>query len=306
MTTHAIRILFLCAGILPATPTMPAQSSYEVTLSARLDKEQVPLNHEATLTLELRWLGAANAIAIAPVEPPKLSNLHFIETSSSNRVTTEAGHVVSIRRYQFQLRGDSRGMGYIEAMRVRYGDSSGESHTLETPRLQLQVIDPVAAPPANSSGPITLASVAVLLGVAALILFSNERKKRAQAQAAAPHISLEQRIRQTLAADFAATNADVAAQYSHLAALLRTYLSEKFELPATSATSEALLNELAARGAKLELRTTVQEILQACDLVKFSGGAADPAQLERLRRQFEGVLAAGSGRSGKEHEAKQE
>lgn len=306
MTNHTIRILFLCAGILPATPTVPAQSSYEVTLSARLDREQVPLNHQATLTLELRWLGAANAIAIAPVEPPKLSNLHIIETSSSNRVTTEAGQVVSIRRYQFELRGDSRGMGYIEAMRVRYGDRSGESHTLEAPRLQLQVVDPVAAPLANYSGPITLASVAALLGAAALILLGNERNKRAQAQAAVAHISLEQRIRQTLVAGFAAAGADVAAQYGHLATLLRTYLSEKFELPATGATSEALLDELAARGANLELRTTVQEILQACDVVKFSGGAADPAQLERLRRQFEGLLAAASGSSDNANEAKQE
>jgi hypothetical protein len=71
--------------------------------------------------------------------------------------------------------------------------------------------------------------------------------------------------------------------HGRLSALVRGYLGERCELPATQQTSAEFLDAVAARGLlPAETQTRLRELLERCDLVKFAHAVTQPAERREL------------------------
>ena len=269
-----------------------SQQESSVTLQARLASERVPLNGTVKLTVEARWLAKSGDFTIDSIDEPKLTNLQLVETATSNQVLKENQTLVTRRIYEYTLQGETYGMAYIDEMRLHYSDSVGQSHILEAPRLSLQVVDPIAGPMSNDSLPIAVAGLLALLGAVAAILWSNDRKKNRKQVAAESEAqqTLEQQFTSRLRQEVDVHAGNLSEQYQNIAQLLRGYLHQSMAIETRVATTEELLQQLHSQQIEMSKITSVQEILQACDVQKFSGGSGDPSQLNRLFSLFETLL----------------
>jgi hypothetical protein len=269
-----------------------AQNTGMVQLSARLAADEVPINREAVLTVEAHWVGKPGDISIVSLEPPALTNLKLVSTATSNQIIKENDAQVTLRRYEFYLSGETLGMAYIDEVKLKYRDASGDEMTLRTARLQLQIIDPVFESLTNYSLPVTIAGTLLLLGLAAFIYYINERRKKSarEAEQAESEKTLEEQYRDRLKEEIDLHADNLAEQYNTIAALLREYLHKAHNLESSAQTTQELIDDLNQQQFEMSKITTIQEILQACDLVKFSGSAAEPNQLARLYTLFEAIL----------------
>ena len=257
----------------------------EIRLTARLDKTQVPLNRTVRLTITLRWQGPLDRYEVAEIEDPVVRNLKIVGTGSANRVGTENGQPVAIKEYTYDLQPQELGMGYVEGMAVLYTDTvTGKSHRLVTQRLQVEAVDPVPEP---GQGPpwvlIGSAVFAVVAGGAAGWYVVRRRRSKPQ-EPVAPQVSLEEKTLEELrkTVDIRRPDLPLRSAYADLSRLARRYLGEKYKLPGLELTTDELLNSLREKTLDERLISQAEEVLRACDHVKFSGSSGDRAEFERL------------------------
>ena len=271
-------------------------ASDEITLSARLDRTEVPLNREVTMEVEIRWQGAADAIQILTPDPPRITNLNLIATASENRVEARGEEMITIREYRFTFQPQALGMAYVDEIRLRYKDRDNQEHVLETPRLQVKVVDPVPEPRKSFVSPIAiLATVLIVAGSLGAISWREySEKKRARELAQKQEKSLEEIYHERLKESVDLASDDLPQQYAALSHLLRAYIRARLKLEDQIGTTEEMLQALERAETPLDTRSQVQEIFQACDVVKFSGASADPNQLARLYGMAEQIIVRGS------------
>ncbi len=286
-----IRCFFCIAAWAPALSLSQSASSYQVRVKAELNRQQVPLNRTAVLKVTAEWLGAPDAIELLPVEPPVLTNLKIVSTATANRVEPQADGVRTQRIYEFTLQPERLGMAYVDEVRLTYREKEGAEHSLQTPRLQLEVIDPVPEPAENHIAWWAVLGV-LLTALGAAGVWTNHRRRvrrEEEERRRQQERSLEEIYLERLPAEISLTSDDLPAQYAKLAALLRGYLREKLQLE-FAGTTEELLQRLEERDYALDIRTQIQKVLQACDVVKFSGASADPNQLARMYTLTEDLI----------------
>lgn len=285
-------ILLFPLALLSAASLLVAQDSTQVKLAARLVPREIPLNREGTLYVEASWRGQPGAIRLSPIDLPLVTNFKITATASSNIVKSEGGQTVTIRRYEFKLQPETLGMAYVDAVRLEYEDADGNQHSLQAPRLQAKGIDPVADPGESNFIQFVIAGLAIVFAAGGGVLYVRHRKqKRArELAAAAERVSLEEEYLQKLASAVDVHATHLAPQYEELSNLLRSYLRAAFHLDDIAATTEELLHALERTDLPEDHRNHIQEILQNCDVVKFSGSAADPGQFARFYTLTEELL----------------
>ncbi|MDQ7052888.1 MAG: hypothetical protein Q9P14_08360 [candidate division KSB1 bacterium] len=278
----------LPASVMAATP----QASVEVTLRATLKQDEVPLNRQAVLVVEAQWQGSPDAVQFYPLEPPQVSNLKIIGTASANRVESLGEQVLTTRRYEFTLQPEGLGMAYIDEIRLTYKDADGNEHSLQTPRLQLKVVDAVPEPGENHAGLIALMSVAVILLLAGGVWRWRERARRkaADLQQVEAEKTLEEEFLERLGAEIQLQSQNLLEEYAKLARLLRQYVQRTLKLDSGMGSTEELVKILKTAGTPVEVVMQVQEVLQACDVVKFSGASAEPNQFARIYTLTEDLI----------------
>lgn len=138
--------------------------------------------------------------------------------------------------------------------------------------------EPPPLPPAASPWPLVLAVVGtlVLLGMGWWAL-----RRRPVVPLPPDRVALRELDR--LARQEPTTPADVERHHRELAQVLRTYLEQRYQLPAQRRTSAELTAEL-ARAAVLtpEQQAVLGGILANCDLAKFAGLSAMPAECQAI------------------------
>jgi hypothetical protein len=279
-------------------PADSLRAPARVEIEAAAESEEVPLNRLAVFTIKLKWQGRLPDIEFDPPEPPRLSNFTIAGSSSSNWVGVENSQPASIKTFAYSLRPEGLGMGYIEGMRVSYFDKgTAEKHSLHTSRLSLKVIDPLPEP---DEAPLGLALAVGLLFCAALValvfqLEARAKKKEAARLMAAAQKPLEQEFLEELKNTIDINTTEMKEAFATLSRLLRRYLNRRYSIAAqgvsTQEAVEAFRQATAAEGRASDEQTAhVEEVLQTCDLFKFSGEAGEPARLARVYALTENFL----------------
>ncbi len=291
------KFLIMALGVLLLTLfSAQAQSTLEVKLSATLTPEEVPLNRTAVYRVELTWRGDLARVTVDPPEPPRLANLKLVGTASANRVGAENGTTVATHFFEYTLRPQGLGMGYVETMRVSYLDkATNEKHELYAGRLSTKVIEAVPEPGETPAAVMALAALGVVLvaGVG-FVLWRAQRRRAARAQlAAAAPKPLEDEFYEQLQAMVDLNAVDTKEAFTNLSKILRAYLHRRFEIPAQGiTTAEVVAAYRRLHPDATSQATQLEEVLQTSDVVKFSGAGGDPSRLARAFAMTESFLRA--------------
>ncbi len=275
------------------TPSDSLHTPVQVSMSATAALEEVPLNRFAAYTIKLKWQGRLSDIDFTPPELPQLSNFKIAGSSSSNWVGVENGQPTSIKTFEYSLRPEGLGMGYVDGMRVSYLDKlTGEQHSLYTSRVGIKVVDPVAEPDEAPLGLALTIGLLLCAGLAILVFQMEARaKKKEAAQLAATTVKpLEEEFLEELKNTVNINTTELKDAFASLSKLLRRYLHRRYEIPAQGVSTQEVVAAFRNLTTAEEQTTHIEEILQTCDLFKFSGEAGEPARLARVYALTENFL----------------
>jgi hypothetical protein len=288
--TVALSLITIAAGRI-----LPAQEATRVQFSARVLQNEVPLNRPAVYLVEIKWSGALAQIEFDQPETPKLSNFKLTGSSSSNRVGVENGVNTAVRVFEYTLKAEGLGMGYIEGLRVSYLDKAvNEKYSLAVDRLAVKVIDPLREP---EDAPLGMAMMAgllmtILAGLGVWQWEARQKKKELEQLARQATKPLEQEFLEHLQAAVDLISPETKSGFSAISRLLRQYLQRRFNIPVQGITAAEVTTAYRALDSELARGMQLEEILQTCDVVKFSGESGDPARLARVYALAETFLRA--------------
>jgi hypothetical protein len=288
---------------LATADSLPA--AVHVSIAAAAESEEIPLNRLTVFTIKLKWQGRLPDIEFDPPETPRLSNFTLAGSSSSNWVGIENGQPTSIKTFAYSLRPEGLGMGYVEGLRVSYLDKgTGEKHSLYTSRISIKVIDPLPEP---DEAPLGLALTIGLLLCAALVVLvfqleARAKKKEAARLMAAAAKPLEQEFLEELKNTIDINTTEMKEAFATLSRLLRRYLNRRYSIASQGVSTQEVVEAfrqatVAAGRASDEQTTLLEEVLQTCDLFKFSGEAGEPARLARVYALTENFLQMNNRRN---------
>ncbi len=272
-----------------------AQEPARVQISAKALHEEVPLNRTTVFVVELKWTGPLAQIEFDPPETPKLSNFKLAGSSSSNQVGIENGRNTAIKTFEYTLQPENLGMGYVEALRVSYLDkTTNEKQVLYADRLGIKVIDPVREP---EDAPLGLAMIAglaatILAGAAVLRWEARQKKKELEQRTHQMAKPLEQEFFEQLHAAVDLKSLETKPGFSEVSRVVRKYLQHRFNIPLQGISTTEVLAAYRAQDSEVSRGMQLEEILQTCDVVKFSGASNDPARLVHVYALAENFLRA--------------
>ena len=268
----------------------------QVQMQATIAPAQVPLNRQATLTVRLEWRGRVDDVEFDQLDNPQLTNLKLAGSSSANWTGLTDNQPAAARIYEFQLSPQSLGMGYADAMRIAYLDkAANQKHSLFTTRLDVEAIDPVAEPGERPWG-LILGSVVGLAAIVGGFVWLRKKqiaKREAEARAAIKPVPLEQKFLDELKQSINLNTSEVNAAFALLYKLTRRYIAEKYSVTAQGISTEETLQALSEQAAPEDVIMPLAEVLQTCDLYKYSGESGDPTRLTRAYGLIENILGRG-------------
>ncbi len=296
-----LAVYVLClAGVVLSQTASPgaAEDAQGIRITAQVEPRQVPLNRTATLTVRLEWAGDLDRYEVQRFDNPLMENFNILTTSSANRVQVINGRQVAVQEYYFTVKPEVLGMAYVDGMVVRYTDTAtGKEYRLFANRLEAKAIDPLPEP-GRYAWILWLAGGLIVVAGGAYLLWQQRLKKRAakhaeEAQKAALQ-TVEQRFHSQLrdAIDLRSLDLDVQTAFARLSRLVRLYLAEKFTQGQLGQTTSELISVLKSSSGDERLVADAEEILNAADVVKFSGSAVSRDKLERMYTLFESWLTA--------------
>ena len=187
-------------------------------------------------------------------------------------------------------------MGYVEEVIITYTDMSNDKeYRLTTNRIKVKVTDPLPEP--GSSNwilwfiPIVALVIVVIVFVRQAAKKKAEKIKQAKLEAAAS-IPLEEQYLKKLkdAVDLNTSDLNVGDGFARLSRLLRLFLAKKFHITGLEATSEDVIKELHNKDLDDRFVNETAESLKKADMIKFSGGAGEKSELERMYTLIESSL----------------
>lgn len=264
-----------------------------VQMQSQVTTSRVPLNRQAGFSVRLQWSGRIDDVEFDPLDDLRLTNLKLVGSSSANWSGSLDHQPAAARIYEFQLAPISLGMGYIDSLRISYLDkANGQRQRLLTARLGVEAIDPVPEPGSEPLGwavIVGLLSCGVLTG---LVLLRQRRieKREAAARAAMQPMPLEQKYLDELRQSVDLNTSEVNAAFAHIYKFTRRYLADKFAVSAQGTSTEEALQALQKQALSEETVMPLAEVLQTCDLYKYSGESGDPVRLSRVYALIENIL----------------
>ena len=245
--------------------------------------------------MQIQWSGNLSQFEIEDFENPVVTNFDVVGTSSSNRVGEVNGETVAVKEYAFTLQPKSFGMGYIEGVIIKYRDTNtGESSRLITNRLEVKVIDPVPEP-GELRFPIFWiigALVVILVGVFLFLYLRKKQEERRRREEMENITPLEETYLAELknSFDIKSTEVSINETIAGVSRLFRRYLAEKYDIIALEATTDEVMTSLQEKEVEERILKDASEILKTSDVVKFSGGSGDKAELQRIYTLIEDIL----------------
>lgn len=264
-----------------------------IKAAVQVDRKEVPQNRTITCTIKVSWQGDLSRYEIEKVEGPVLTNFEEIGNSSSNSVGDAAGVMQAVRTYEYTLQPIELGMAYIDGTIIEYKDTKyDQTHRLVTDRLEIRVVTPIKE---RSLKPFILAASALffLALVVSLGFVFLKRKKTREAELekqAQESIPVEERYLSDLKEKVDLKSQNIVKTFSSLSKMFRSYLSEKYQIPAMEITTKEIAIKLNELAVSEKMISQVDEILNSCDVAKFSGGQVEKGALERAYTLVEDIF----------------
>jgi len=289
MYSRWLRLLFCCLVV--SAPVMVVHG--QEALKTVLDKTDLLIGEQATLTVEVRLAGPEQQVEVGP--RPETESLEWAGTEERDSFQNEGGrrHV-----WKFRITGFDPGDYFIPAIPVHFYTDSGRRTQL-TDSFPLHIRS-VAVDTTQAFAPIKtivplkfslwdylpgiLIGIGALLLIIALVLYLKRRRRRPKPEAAPrPETAHEWAERQLQALEHKRLwqQGQLKTYYESLSMILKMYLESRFEMPVMEQTTDDLI-KICKKDKRLRaVRKEIRMVLQTADLVKFA--KADPGEESHLQ-----------------------
>ena len=268
----------------------------EIQLRTYIEQESIPLNREVIFHIELNWPGDLSRYKISEIIEPTVTNLTTRGSGSSNKVKTDGeGNLNSIKEITFYFRPLEMGMAYIDGVIINYQDTATQKdESLISIRIGVKIIEPLPEPSPTNTFTTLLGAVFFLLMISFAIYFYLQYKKK-QREAKEQALSdvketVEEKYLRLLKETVHFNTDNIKDSLGDLAHLLNGYISERFNVPASSMSDESLFQALAERELSEESLSRIKDFYAKSNLVKFAGEPVNESGFHRLYDTIELVL----------------
>jgi len=292
-------LLLLCTVVFSQTPdnsdTLNASANQPSTIELKtyLKESSVPLNRSVEFYVELSWIGDMSRYQIIQIPQPVLTNLVMEGSGSANRLEELGeGRYRSTKSISYKLTPLAIGMAYIDGLEIRYRDQkTGEVNALYSQRMSVQITD---ALPEESGNGFQAIIYVLLLGVffiSVLYFLMLFFKRRKQAKSTVePEIPLAERYLKKLSHEVDPKGTNLSEMTVKLSRIFREYLANEYNITTREASTKEIVNHLKAAGVNEAELQRVKELFEKLDVVKFAGGAVDPAEFSGMYGIVENFL----------------
>ena len=290
----------LLAGIGLAQDNSPAplpDGTSEISMSTSVSTQKVPRNRTVVFTVQIEWSGKLAVYDFTDIQNPAVENFEIVSTATTHRTEVRDGQQMAVKKLEYTLKPKLLGMGYVGDMAVTYRNLvTGEQNRLMTSRLGVKVIDAVAEPGSEILGIPKVWFFRILFGIILAGIIAFVLRRVIAARRAARRQSMKTEITEPLEKQYLArlkdevdlNSAEIGSQFATVSHLLRGYLAEKYAVSA-SATTHRALAELSQLDVA-PVSAAADEILNTCDMAKFSGGTHGNSELARVFTLLETLL----------------
>ncbi|MBI3920250.1 MAG: hypothetical protein HY318_02440 [Armatimonadetes bacterium] len=301
----------VCMAVMLASGPACSQTGGRVEVEARLNRESVPLNQTAWLTLTVRWNGATDEVEVPAPPDPKFDNATVTASRTSNEATVAGSQPRTIRRYEFRLKPQGMGMAYVQPVSVAYrvkGETSLQ--TLTTNRLSLKVLaaEEVGAPLWVRLGILVFVAFA-LVGLLAFLLKRNASgEETSEEDAEETKVSpVEDLRREWLEIETASGTQELQRSlFVQATQVMRKAIALRLGALLKTATPGTVTSELIHPEAPEEMVTHVHEILALADRIKFANYDPPRDELAEAWRSVRRVMGYLMNKITEEKEEKNE
>lgn len=291
------------SGSTAAAPAAPSKPLPVVTISAQVDRPQVPRDETVKLMITLTWTQPA-AEPSQPLDfefpnPPAAEGLTLF-ANSFNSTTELSGHTVSVQRaYTYEFRAEKEGKTEIKPVSLNYlriGEK--EKKALATQALPVTVTKPALHLRALTRNPAALAALAAVIVIAlAALAWPWIKARRAPKPEAAPLVSPHELARNRLReVDRLRMGGDYEQFLLLLSAEVNRYLEDALKVRARGVSGDKLAAAVAEKFGP-EWRERMLELHKLWDKVKFAGYQPNTREMDQALDTAKALVAEGE-RSG--------
>ncbi len=282
-------LIFALAVFLPFSGQCQTNfSPAKIELKSSVDRSNIPLNQNLTLTVQASWEGEQRRFSITPIIPPQCENLEIFESSSLNESKIEQGITRSLKTFRFVLKPLQTGTGRIGPVKVDYIDNmTQDSSSLSTQPIQVQIT------PANErsrSGYKPALIIAIFLVLAYVRYSSRKRAKRidlskiTETEKIEPKPeSLEEKSLRGLDELSEQVRMGRSDNFStDIYRLLTGYLESKYQIVTSGKTTDDIIRSFSSLDLTPEKISLLREVLSTCDRAKFAGERLEKEKRDQI------------------------
>ena len=246
----------------------------EISISASVDRVEVPLNREVKFTIKIEWAGPQDRYEIENFENPALTNLVIRENSSSNVVEDRNGTQFTVKLYNYFLEPLEMGMGYIDGVIVKYVDRiHNKNNRLVTKRIGVKIVKPVEEGEGYRAI-LSIISAALIAGIVFGIykfLRLRAKKKIKELEPLELEIDIEEKYLKELKSIEQDSSKDLNEKLNSLIFYFRKYLSEKFETTFEGKSYQEFISEISENEIEQDVKDKINDIFKRSEVLRFSG-----------------------------------
>ena len=278
-----IRQLFLIFIIL-FLPVLSLNAGENISLSAALDRFDIPFEETVELELEIKWQGDLTSYAFELIPLPELENLKVLGTSSAISSGIEEGAEITTRIFKYTLKPIGSGVGTIEPIVlqcVSMPDSiPGE---LSTQLLKVKIAEPIPAEEKSGiPGYLYILIGAVLIGAFVFIMIKMKSKPDVE-----PVKSPEERFLETLAQIKAENQSDRKMFFTKLHSALSDFIESKYTINTSGQTAEVISGHLEKLKISADEKEKISFWLIRAEKEKYAPFGGEPGDIIRLITELE-------------------
>jgi BatD DUF11 like domain len=261
-------------------------SGDELSLTAALDKTDIPFESSVNLNMEIRWQGGIGRYGFEILPLPSTQNLTVLGSTSAVSSRTEAGQEITTRTFKYTFKPTKAGVGIIEPIVLNYVSMpDSTAGQLTSQRFQVIIAEPIP-PPVKSNKWKYLISGMVLIVIMAAGIFFVLRWKRSR-MPVAPIKTPEESFLDELAVVKKESQSDRKIFFTRLYKLLNGYLERKYGLVTAGKSTSAVLNEMERIEFPAGERENISGWLTMADKEKYAPIEGAPGDIIRLIAELE-------------------
>ncbi|MFC1556360.1 hypothetical protein ACFL5L_00070 [candidate division KSB1 bacterium] len=294
-TAFRLFLFLLLIQTADACPALAFQAdstaSGSISVSAAIDKTEVPRNQQVVLTVVLFWEGRADRYRISDFQNPALTNFELAGSASSSRSEVKEGSVFTYKDYIFNLSPAELGMAYIDGITISYTDNiSAVSGQLTTRRLGVKVTAPEYPADYSWIGK-TLGVLLIFGALAGAVLIVRKKRARKETGEPAPQRSPEEIYLEQLKELKTGKYNTYGTQLDEVVGLFKNYLIDRFEISPSQRSDQAIKEKISQAGVGEAFTQKTLQLFDRAEELRFSGTGITLEQFEPVFGSVESCIS---------------